>query len=195
MLFALWRMICLSNHIKNIFKLLNDVIWIYAVIWMCNFVEFINVLFWKQIWHAYSRAIEHFSTTQFNIEFKNILAVSLKQPIITIYSINTRKQAKKFTFILHIAKKQTNKSRKPPWRGKCSDICPTNTIYVLTLYIKLSVEFLCSRRGAFDTIVSDKVRHSFPTGRWLHPGIPAPSTNKTDHHWNSVESDVKHKKP
>ena len=33
------------------------------------------------------------------------------------------------------------------------------------------------------------------TGQWFSPGTPVSSTNKTDRHWNIVESGVKHHKP
>jgi hypothetical protein len=38
------------------------------------------------------------------------------------------------------------------------------------------------RRGVLDTTIRDKVCHWLAAGRWLSPGTPVSSNNKTDHH-------------
>jgi len=38
------------------------------------------------------------------------------------------------------------------------------------------------RRGVLDTTLRDKVCQSLATGRWISPGIPVSSTNKTGRH-------------
>jgi hypothetical protein len=39
-----------------------------------------------------------------------------------------------------------------------------------------------SWRGVLDTTLCDKVCQKLGTGRWVCPGTPISSTNKTDHH-------------
>ena len=52
-----------------------------------------------------------------------------------------------------------------------------------------------SWQGIIDTTLCDKVCQLLATGRWFSTGTTVSSTNKTDRHWNIVESCVKHPKP
>jgi hypothetical protein len=63
----------------------------------------------------------------------------------------------------------------------------------LTLWVRIRL-----RRGVFDTTLCDKVCQPLATGRWVTPGTPVSSTNKTPprYNWNIVESSVKrHNQP
>jgi hypothetical protein len=48
--------------------------------------------------------------------------------------------------------------------------------------MNLPVNFIRSWRGVLDTTLCDKVCQKLGTGRWVCPGTPISSTNKTDHH-------------
>ena len=51
------------------------------------------------------------------------------------------------------------------------------------------------RRGVLDATLWDNVCQWLAADRWISPGTPVSSTNKTDHYWNIVESGVKHHNP
>jgi hypothetical protein len=38
------------------------------------------------------------------------------------------------------------------------------------------------RRGVLDTTLCDNVRQWYAAGRWISPGTPVSTTNKTDRH-------------
>jgi hypothetical protein len=71
--------------------------------------------------------------------------------------------------------------------GSCIYNYLCNQYLSLKLWVRIPL-----RRGVLDATLWDNVCQWLAADRWISPGTPVSSTNKTDHYWNIVESGVKH---